>query len=66
MMRGLALSGSEYPFASADSVNIGRNHNRVPSRGGYAKDVNRMADDIDGRQCAPRWVVKEKQSALAF
>jgi hypothetical protein len=55
MLRGLALAGSEYPFASADSVNVGRNHLGVPHRGGVRKDVRLMTDRIDGRQCAARW-----------
>jgi hypothetical protein len=28
MLRGMALSGSEYPFASVDSTDVARNHNR--------------------------------------
>jgi hypothetical protein len=31
MLRGLALSGSDYPFASADSTNVARNHLGSPS-----------------------------------
>jgi hypothetical protein len=56
MLRGLSLAGSAYPFASADSTNIAQNHKgnsstrRVPAR-----DIRRMADQLDGRQCQPRW-----------
>lgn len=28
MLRGMGLSGSEYPFASVDSTDVARNHNR--------------------------------------
>lgn len=49
-LRGLALGGSEYPFASADSTNIARNHHN-------GKHARAMADRIDGRQCPARWRV---------
>ena len=65
MLRGLDLAGSEYPFASVDSVNVGRNHNGVPHRGGIRRDVKRMADEIDGRQCAARWALTPEQKTLA-
>jgi len=55
LLRGLKLSGSGYPFASADSTNIARNHAGVPSRGIPHRSPRVMADKIDGRQCPSRW-----------
>lgn len=55
MLRGLALRTGPYPFASADSTGIARNHAGAKTRGTPPKDPRRMARDIDGRQCPPRW-----------
>jgi len=56
MMRGLAMAGDRWPFASADSVNVARNY----------KDTNtcpeRMARRIDSTQCPVRWRVRAEQS----
>ena len=49
MLRGLQFSGSEYPFASADSVNVGRNFKDTNS------NPEEMARTIDARQCPARW-----------
>lgn len=49
MLRGMSLAGSHYPFASLDSTDIGRNHNR-PQNSAAA-----MATLWDAQQCAPRW-----------
>lgn len=64
MLRGLALCGSDYPFASADSTNIARNHagNHVESRA--RQDVKRMADEIDARQCPALWRRPHEQPKL--
>lgn len=55
MMRGLALCGDRWPFASADSVNVARNF----------KDSNtcpeRMARRIDAIQCPTVWRVRAEQ-----
>ncbi len=56
MLRGLDLAGGPYPFYSADSANVGRNHAGVPSVGRPAKLPARMADEIDARQCPARWI----------
>lgn len=48
MLRGMALAGSEFPFASVDSTDVGRNHNRNGNPGA-------MARRWDSRQCPPRW-----------
>ncbi|OHV73331.1 hypothetical protein [Ensifer sp. LCM 4579] len=58
MLRGLALSGDRWPFASADSVNVARNF----------KDSSacpeRMARRIDAIQCPVRWMVRAEQKEL--
>lgn len=55
MLRGLALSGDRWPFASADSVNVARNF----------KDAStcpeRMARRIDAVQCPISWVARPEQ-----
>lgn len=55
MLRGLRLAGSRYPFASADSTNVARNHAGCPTRGIPRRSPRTMAAAIDGRQCAARW-----------
>jgi hypothetical protein len=55
MLRGLRLAGSHYPFASADSTNIARNHAGARSRGLPAVSPRSMAERIDARQCSPIW-----------
>jgi hypothetical protein len=52
MLRGMSLSESEYPFASVDSTDIARNHNRPQHT------VRKLADRWDGRQCPSRWRVR--------
>lgn len=58
MLRGLALSGDKWPFASADSVNVARNF----------KDSRtcpeRMARRIDAVQCPIKWTIPAKQMGL--
>ena len=58
MLRGLAMAGDRWPFASADSVNVARNF----------KDTNicpeRMARRIDAVQCPAKWVMRPEQIGL--
>jgi hypothetical protein len=54
MLRGMALSGSEFPFASVDSTDIARNHNR-PQNGARA-----MAERWDAIQQPARWEKREQ------
>lgn len=49
MLRGMALSGSEYPFASVDSTDVARNHHRPQNTAGA------MAARWDAIQNPPRW-----------
>jgi hypothetical protein len=65
MLRGLSLAGSHYPFASADSVNVGRNH-LGNNDGRRIRDPRRMADEIDGRQCPARWQPTERGQEAFF
>ena len=54
MLRGMALSGSEYPFASVNSTDVARNHNRPHN------DALQMALRWDGRQCPAHWTYREQ------
>lgn len=58
MLRGMALSGSEYPFASVDSSDIAQNHHRPQNT------PKAMADRWDGIQNPSGWVVREQLSIL--
>lgn len=57
MLRGMSLSGSLYPFASVDSTDVARNHNR----NGEARG---MADRWDGLQCPGSWDAQPVQELL--
>jgi hypothetical protein len=58
MMRGMAVAGKRWPFASVDSVNVARNY----------KDSNScpeaMARVIDAVQCPARWNPVHEQMEL--
>lgn len=58
MLRGLALMGDRWPFASADSVNVARNF----------KDAQvcpeRMARRIDAVQCPIKWNTRPEQQDM--
>jgi hypothetical protein len=57
MLRGMATTRWGYPFASVDSTDIARNHNRgVP--------VRQMADQWDSVQCSPYWQQLPRQASL--
>jgi hypothetical protein len=58
LLRGLSLAGDKWPFASADSANVGRNFKRnqiCPER---------MARRIDAIQSPIHWTVTETQKEL--
>lgn len=55
MLRGLALAGDRWPFASADSVNVARNFKDT----GICPE--RMARRIDAIQCPVNWTMKPTQ-----
>lgn len=50
MLRGMALSGDVFPFASVDSTDIARNHNRP------GNSARAMAERWDSMQTPGRWV----------
>lgn len=58
MLRGMACSGKRWPFASVDSTDIARNHNRQQNT------PRKMADRWDASQCPPSWRVSAKQLEL--
>lgn len=57
MLRGMNAARWGYPFASVDSTDIARNHNRKNN----ARD---MADAWDKIQCSPYWEKKYVQASL--
>lgn len=57
MLRGMAAAQWGYPFASVDSTDIARNHNRT----GKPRE---MAERWDAIQCAPTWKRKYVQGDL--
>lgn len=50
MLRGMSLSGQQYPFASVDSTDVARNHWR-----GEGCDAKARAERWDSRQCPSKW-----------
>lgn len=60
MLRGLAMAGDRWPFASADSVNVARNFKDQ----GVCPE--RMSRRIDAIQCPVRWATRHQQSELSF
>lgn len=60
MMRGLALCGSRWPFASADSTNVARNFKNIGER----VCPERMARGIDARQCPITWAAQPEQKDM--
>lgn len=56
MLRGMALCEGPYPFASVDSTDVARNHNRPQHT------VTKLAERWDSRQCPPRWEFREQLS----
>lgn len=58
MLRGLAMSGDRWPFASADSVNVARNFKTAKVC------PERMARRIDAVQCPVKWQAKRKSPDL--
>lgn len=57
MLRGMSLSGQEFPFASVDSTDIARNHH-LPHQ-----NAEKMAARWDAQQTPLRWVT-HRQLAL--
>lgn len=57
MLRGMAAARWGYPFASVDSTDIARNHNRT-------NNARKMADVWDAVQCSPFWEKQYTQANL--
>ena len=55
MLRGMQCCGERWPFASVDSTDIARNHNRPQN------SPRKMADRWDPVQCTAAWAVTAKQ-----
>jgi hypothetical protein len=53
MLRGMACSGKRWPFASVDSTDVGRNHNRVQNTS------LSLANRWDAVQCPGVWAEAE-------
>lgn len=60
MLRGLAVCGDRWPFASADSTNVARNFKNV----GEEVDPERMARRIDSVQCPITWTLRPQQKDM--
>lgn len=58
MLRGMALSGRDWPFASVDSTDIARNHHLAHN------SPRKMADRWDGVQCPNKWVQRPEQMEM--
>jgi hypothetical protein len=58
MLRGLAMGGDRWPFASLDSVNVARNYKDTNT------DPERMARRIDAVQCGILWEPRPAQEPL--
>ena len=58
MLRGMQLSGERWPFASVDSTDIGRNHNRPQNT------PRLMADRWDALQTPTSWSLRPVQEDI--
>jgi hypothetical protein len=58
MLRGMQLSGRQWPFYSVDSTDIAQNHH-LPHRSARA-----MADRWDAMQCPATWAIRPEQGEL--
>ena len=58
MLRGMAVAGKRWPFASVDSVNVARNHKRQKTC------PEAMARTIDAVQCPVKWQVQSEQMEM--
>lgn len=59
-LRGLALSGDRWPFASADSTNVARNFKNIGER----VCPERMARRLDSIQCPVTWTLRAEQKDM--
>lgn len=66
MLRGMRLAGGPYPFASADSVGLARNHAGDKTRGTPPKSLVAMAERVGGRNTPGRWRRTAEQEPMAL
>jgi hypothetical protein len=59
LLRGMQLSGRQWPFASVDSTDVAQNHNRPQNT------PRAMADRWDAAQCPGAWAMQPEQLELA-
>ena len=59
-LRGLALSGDRWPFASADSTNVARNFKNIGER----VCPEKMARRLDSIQCPVTWTLRAEQKDM--
>lgn len=64
MLRGLDLADGPYPFYSADSTNVARSHNGVPTQRRRRRSPRAMADEFDGRNPPALWTPAPEQESL--
>jgi len=60
MLRGMQLSGMQWPFASVDSTDIAQNHH-LPHR-----SARKMADRWDAMQTPGKWTQRPQQMDLSI
>jgi hypothetical protein len=66
MLRAMnEASNGPWPFASADSTMIARNHAGAPSVGRHKKCAVKMAHEIDSRNPPAEYVIRPEQMGLA-
>lgn len=58
LLRGMQLALENYPFASLDSTDVARNHNRPQNT------ARAMADRWDAAQCPARWEPRPEPTSL--
>jgi len=58
MLRGMQLATESYPFASLDSTDVARNHNRPQNT------ARAMADRWDAAQCPATWEIRPEPVSL--
>lgn len=62
MLRGMNLSGRQYPFASVDSANAARNH--AGSHRQRARPITAIVSELDARQGPARWARVGSQTTI--
>ena len=59
MLRGMQLSGRQWPYYSVDSTDVAQNHHRPQNT------ARAMADRWDAMQCLGPWVTRPEQMELS-